>query len=196
MVPEDTIRRVRDVLGCLVLLLATLPLLLTVACLIRLDSPGPALFRQRRVGQHGRVFTMLKFRSMRTDAEANGPVWAVEHDPRATRVGGFIRRTRIDELPQLINVLRGEMSLVGPRPERPEFEARLSRAIPNYRERCLVPPGITGLAQVTLPYSASVDDARRKQKYDLFYVRNRSLALDLRIMLATASVMLRGSGAR
>jgi exopolysaccharide biosynthesis polyprenyl glycosylphosphotransferase len=192
----DAMRRVRDVAGSLALLLLTLPLLVLVACLIKLDSPGPVLYRQERVGLNGRVFTLLKFRSMRIDAEAAGPRWAAQRDPRVTRVGAFIRACRIDELPQLLNVLRGEMSLVGPRPERLYFAEQLARIIPCYNERTRVPPGITGWAQVNYPYGASVQDARAKLEFDLYYTNNRSLNLDLRIMLATVRVMALGTGAR
>jgi len=164
--------------------------------LIRLESPGPVLYRQQRVGQRGRVFTLLKFRSMRVDAEARGPTWAAQHDPRVTRVGGFIRRTRIDERPQLINVLRGEMSFVGPRPERPHFVDQLAEIIPFYRDRTSIKPGITGWAQVNYPYGASIDAARQKLSYDLYYVKHRSLFLDALIVVATVRVILFQEGAR
>jgi lipopolysaccharide/colanic/teichoic acid biosynthesis glycosyltransferase len=154
------------------------------------------LYRQERVGLHGRPFTVLKFRSMRTDAEACGPVWAMQRDPRVTRIGSFIRLTRIDELPQLINVLRGEMSFIGPRPERPHFVAQLERALPFYRDRAQVKPGLTGWAQVNYPYGASVEDARAKLSYDLYYVKHRSLLLDLQILVATVRVVLFQRGAR
>jgi exopolysaccharide biosynthesis polyprenyl glycosylphosphotransferase len=192
----NAVRRVRDITGSLLLLVMTLPLLLLVACLIKLDSRGPLLYRQDRVGLHGRVFTLLKFRSMRTDAEAAGPCWAAERDPRVTRVGAFIRACRIDELPQLINVLRGEMSLVGPRPERPYFTAQLARILPRYDDRTRVLPGVTGWAQVKYRYGASVEDARAKLEYDLHYLANRSLLFDLRILAATVRVVSFGIGAR
>ncbi len=189
-------RRICDVVGSLLLLLITLPALLIVACLIKLDSRGPVLYRQHRVGLHGRVFSLLKFRSMRVDAEAAGPCWAIERDPRVTRLGAFLRATRLDETPQLLNVLFGQMSLVGPRPERPHFAEQLSRVIPRYDERTKVPPGITGWAQVNYPYGASVEDARAKLTFDLFYIENRTLLLDLRILLATVPVVLFCKGAR
>jgi exopolysaccharide biosynthesis polyprenyl glycosylphosphotransferase len=192
----DMVRRARDIAGSLLLLALSLPMLLVVACLIKLDSRGPVLYRQKRVGLHGRVFSVLKFRSMRIDAEAAGPCWAAERDPRVTRVGGIIRACRIDELPQLVNVLRGEMSLVGPRPERPHFTAQLARVIPRYDERTRVLPGITGLAQVSYPYGASVEDARAKLEYDLRYLDNRSLLLDLRVLFATVRVVVCRMGAR
>ncbi len=190
------VRRGGDIVGSVLLLVLTLPLLLLVAWLIKLDSPGPVLYRQDRVGLHGRVFTLLKFRSMRLDAEAAGPCWAAERDPRVTRVGAAIRACRIDELPQLVNVLRGEMSLVGPRPERPHFTAQLARVLPRYSERTSVLPGITGWAQVSYRYGASVEDARVKLDYDLDYVARRSLLFDLRILAATVPVVLFRVGAR
>ncbi len=192
----ETVRRGRDILVSIFLLALSVPLLLVVACMIKLDSPGPVLYRQDRVGLRGHVFSVLKFRSMRVDAEAGGPCWAAAQDPRITRVGAIIRATRIDELPQLVNVLRGEMSLVGPRPERLHFTTQLARVIPRYEERNRVLPGITGLAQVSYPYGASVEDARAKLDYDLHYLENRSLLLDLRILAATVRVVLCRVGAR
>jgi exopolysaccharide biosynthesis polyprenyl glycosylphosphotransferase len=190
------VQRAADILLSLTLLAFTLPLMLLTALAIRLDSRGPVLYRQDRVGLGGRVFTVLKFRSMRTDAEARGPVWAAQRDPRVTRVGSFIRLTRIDELPQLLNVLRGEMSFIGPRPERPHFVEQLEQALPFYRDRALVKPGLTGWAQVNYPYGASVEDARAKLSYDLYYVKHRSLLLDLMILIATVRVVLFQRGAR
>ena len=188
--------RAGDVVTCLVFLVATLPLMLVVALLVGLESRGPVLYRQERVGKGGRPFTLLKFRSMRVNAEALGPAWAQQRDPRVTRVGSFMRRTRIDELPQLINILRGEMSFIGPRPERPHFVEQLAAAIPFYRERARVKPGLTGWAQVNYPYGASVEDARAKLSYDLYYVKNRSPLLDLLILLSTVRVILFQEGAR
>ncbi len=193
---SDAARRARDVWGSLVLLVLVMPVLLVVVCLIKLDSLGPLLYRQDRVGLHGRVFTILKFRSMRVDAEACGPCWAALRDPRVTRVGALIRASRIDELPQLLNVLRGEMSLIGPRPERPHFTEQLARVIPSYHDRTRVLPGITGWAQVNYPYGASVEDARIKLTYDLHYIRNRTLWLDLRILIATVWVVMFRIGSR
>jgi sugar transferase (PEP-CTERM system associated) len=191
------IRRAGDLILSIAFLACTLPLMLVVAALIKLDSEGPVLYRQERVGLHGRVFTLLKFRSMRTDAEAGGkPRWALRNDPRITRVGNVIRATRIDELPQLLNVVRGEMSFIGPRPERPEFVAELARIIPLYHDRAYVKPGITGWAQVNFPYGASVEDARQKLSYEIFYVKNRSLLLDLLILVSTVRVILFQEGAR
>ena len=169
-------RRTLDVIGSLLLLAFTLPLLLLVAFLIKVDSTGPALYRQSRVGLHGRIFTMLKFRSMRVDAEAAGPRWATDRDPRMTRIGAFIRATRLDEVPQLLNVLRGEMSLVGPRPERPHFVQQLAAIIPRYNERTHVLPGITGWAQINYPYGASVEDARAKLAFDLVLYQQPGVA--------------------
>jgi exopolysaccharide biosynthesis polyprenyl glycosylphosphotransferase len=189
-------RRALDVIGSLLLLAFTVPLLLLVAFLIKVDSHGPVLYRQSRVGLHGRIFTILKFRSMRVDAEVAGPCWATDRDPRMTRIGAFIRATRLDEVPQLLNVLRGEMSLVGPRPERPHFVQQLAAIIPRYNERTHVLPGITGWAQINYPYGASVEDARAKLAFDLFYINNRALLLDLRILLRTIPVVLFRIGAR
>jgi lipopolysaccharide/colanic/teichoic acid biosynthesis glycosyltransferase len=167
--------------------------MLAVACLIKLESRGPVLYQEDRVGLHGRIFSLLKLRSMQIDAEAGGPCWAAQRDRRVTRIGGFIRACRIDELPQLINVLRGEMSLVGPRPERPFFTEQLREVIQQYDERTRVLPGITGWAQVNFP---SVGDARAKLSYDLYYIHNQTMLLDLQILLATVRVVLLGVGAR
>ncbi len=191
------VKRAIDIIASLVLLILTLPLMLGVSILIRLETPGPALYRQERVGLHGKIFTLFKFRSMRVDAEAGGkPVWAAKRDPRITRVGSIIRQTRIDELPQLLNVLRGEMSLTGPRPERPLFVEQLDAVIPFYAVRSYVKPGITGWAQVNYPYGASVEDAREKLSYDLYYVKNRGVVLDLLILISTVRVILFREGAR
>jgi sugar transferase (PEP-CTERM system associated) len=191
------IKRVIDVVVSGLLLAFTFPLMLAIAILIKLDNPRPVFYRQPRAGLHGRVFTLFKFRSMRTDAEAAGtPRWAVKSDPRITRIGALIRQTRIDELPQLFNVLRGEMSLIGPRPERPHFVEQLAAVIPFYHERSYVKPGITGWAQVNYPYGASVEDAREKLSYDLYYVKHRSTMLDLLILMATVRVILFREGAR
>jgi exopolysaccharide biosynthesis polyprenyl glycosylphosphotransferase len=193
----DRVKRLTDLLIACSLIALTLPLMLIVALAIRCDSPGPVFYRQERVGLNGRRFVLLKFRSMRQDAEADGrPVWAAARDNRVTRVGGFMRLTRIDELPQLFNVLRGEMSLVGPRPERPYFVEQFSKLIPSYDDRHAVLPGITGWAQVNYPYGASLEDAREKLRYDLQYIANYSFLLDLRILLATVRVVLSGEGAR
>jgi exopolysaccharide biosynthesis polyprenyl glycosylphosphotransferase len=166
-----------------------------VGLAIRMDSPGPVFYSQERVGYRGRVFRVWKFRSMVEGAEADGrAVWARPSDPRVTRVGRFLRRTRLDELPQVLNVLRGEMSAVGPRPERPEFVAELERTIPFYRARLLVKPGLTGWAQIKYRYGASAGEALVKLQYDLYYVKHRSLLLDALIVAKTAPVILRLAG--
>ncbi len=185
-----------DIVAASLLLAFTAPLMLVTALLIKLESRGPVFYEQERVGLHGRTFTVRKFRSMRVDAEANGPVWAVAGDARVTRVGAYIRLLRIDELPQLLTVLRGDMSLIGPRPERPHFVGQLSAVIPGYCERTRVKPGLTGWAQVNFPYGASVEDARAKLSYDLYYVKHRTFFLDLLILMATVRVVLFQEGAR
>jgi sugar transferase (PEP-CTERM system associated) len=174
-----------------------LPIMALVALAIRLTSPGAVLYHQQRVGQHGRIFTVHKFRSMRWDAEAEtGPVWASkEGDARVTPIGSWLRRTRLDELPQLWNVLRGDMSLVGPRPERPEFVTDLTRQIPFYGQRHIVRPGLTGWAQVRYTYGATTEDALQKLQYDLFYIKNLSLALDLFVMASTVKTVVMRKGA-
>jgi exopolysaccharide biosynthesis polyprenyl glycosylphosphotransferase len=179
-----------------VLIALTAPLALLTALLVRLSSPGAVLYRQTRVGLDGKTFELLKWRTMRADAEkASGPVWATgENDPRVTRLGRFMRKVRLDELPQLWNVLRGQMSFVGPRPERPHFVARLREVIPYYDERHSVRPGITGWAQVKFPYGSTLEDAEEKLEYDLYYVKHMSLLLDLAIVLETVKVMALGRG--
>jgi exopolysaccharide biosynthesis polyprenyl glycosylphosphotransferase len=194
---EQGLHRLLDLGAGVVLLTLTLPLLLLTALAIKLDTKGPVLYRQERIGQGGRRFMLIKFRSMRVDAEAAGrPLWASQHDPRVTRVGRIIRRTRIDEIPQVFNVLSGDMAFVGPRPERPAFVEELRALIPNYDVRAVVKPGITGWAQVNYPYGASVEDARMKLSYDLYYIRRRSLFLDLLILMATVRVVLFQEGSR
>ena len=191
----EIIKRLVDMTLALAGLLVALPVMALVALAIKLESPGPALFRQPRLGQNGRVFILNKFRSMRPDAEKDtGPVWSQQEDPRITRVGAFLRRTRLDELPQLFNVLVGDMSFIGPRPERPEFVYELQRHIPFYMERLSVKPGITGWAQVRYRYGASVQDALEKLQYDLYYIKNLSLFLDLLILLNTIQVVLFARG--
>lgn len=193
----DLLKRSFDILVSSIFLALTLPFTLIAALLIKLESRGPILYRQERVGLHGRPFMVLKLRSMRQDAETGGsPQWAQVRDPRVTRVGAVIRKTRIDELPQLINVLRGNMSFVGPRPERPFFVDQLGREIPFYRERHCVKPGITGWAQINYPYGASLEDSRQKLSYDLYYAKNHGLFLDFIIILSTVRVILMQQGAR
>jgi sugar transferase (PEP-CTERM system associated) len=189
------IKRVFDLAASSVLLVLTLPLMIVTALAIRLESPGPIIYRQVRTGRAGRPFTVLKFRSMRVDAEKDGAQWAKPGDTRVTRVGRVIRKLRIDELPQIINVLRGEMSFVGPRPERPEFVAKLKEQIPFYDLRHSVKPGLTGWAQVRYSYGASVEDARTKLQFDLYYVKNHSLFLDILILFETVRVILFREGA-
>ncbi|MDZ7990622.1 MAG: sugar transferase [Nostoc sp. EfeVER01] len=188
------LKRAVDIILILFLLVLVAPLLLLVALLVRLDSPGPVLYSQQRSGLHGKPFRVYKFRSMYQDAEKLGAQWASQRDPRITRVGYWLRLLRIDELPQIWNVLRGEMSLIGPRPERPEFDVKLKEAIPYYEVRYLVKPGITGWAQVMYPYGASIEDAYEKLSYDLYYIKNYSIWLDLAIAFKTIRVVLLGKG--
>ncbi len=192
-------KRLLDVAVASAALILTWPVMLLVALAIKIgDGPSlPVLYKQRRVGLNGRVFDVLKFRSMRPDAEKEGTAqWAVENDPRVTRIGNVLRKYRLDELPQIFNVLAGQMSIVGPRPERPEFVDQLSAEIPYYAERHTVKPGVTGWAQLRYAYGASAEDAKEKLQYDLYYVKNHSLPLDLMIMLQTVEVILWGKGAR
>jgi sugar transferase (PEP-CTERM system associated) len=197
---SKTSRALKRLVGLVLssMMLITLsPLLLLVAVAIKLESRGPALFSQERVGEHGDLFTLYKFRSMKADAEKeSGPVWAEEDDPRITRVGKIIRKLRIDELPQLWNVLKGDMSFVGPRPERPYFVEKLKKAIPYYNERFSVKPGVTGWAQIKYPYGATEKDALEKLKYDLYYIKNMSLVMDLIVIFHTAKTVLLGRGSR
>lgn len=191
------IKRVSDVLFSLLLIAVSAPIMLVTALLIKLDSRGPVLYKQERVGQNNSSFMVAKFRSMRTDAEKDGkPQWASAQDSRVTRVGNVIRKLRIDELPQLFNVLKGEMSLVGPRPERPFFVEQLTEQIPYFAVRHSVKPGVTGWAQVRYAYGATVEDAQNKLQYDLYYVKNHSLFLDLVVLFETIGVVLTGKGAR
>jgi sugar transferase (PEP-CTERM system associated) len=190
------VKRLFDISATATLLVFTLPIMAIMALSIAIESGGPVIYRQDRVGRGGRKFTLLKFRSMGLDAEKDGrPSWAVANDSRVTRVGRFMRRTRIDELPQLINVLRGEMSLVGPRPERPEFVAMLTEQIPFYGVRHSVKPGITGWAQVRYSYGSTIEHAVKKLEYDLYYVKNHTLLLDLLILIDTVRVVMIGDGA-
>jgi exopolysaccharide biosynthesis polyprenyl glycosylphosphotransferase len=192
-----TIKRALDLAFSLIGLVISLPVMALVAIAVKLDSPGPVIFRQQRVGLGGKGFEVLKFRSMRVDAEeANGAQWASKNDPRATRVGAFLRKFRLDELPQFVNVIRGEMSFVGPRPERPVFVEQLRKEISYYDERHSVRPGLTGWAQVQYPYGATVQDAYRKLEYDLFYLKNMSIFFDCAIILETIRTVFTGRGAR
>ncbi len=189
-------KRVFDVAASLLLLVLTAPIVLLFAAIVRLDSRGPAFYRQTRVGLYGTTFNLIKQRSMRLDAEADGAQWATKDDPRVTRVGRFIRKVRIDELPQSWSVLKGEMSFVGPRPERPKFVSDLEEKLPYYAERHMVKPGITGWAQINYPYGASIEDSRHKLEYDLYYAKNYTPFLDLLILLQTLRVVLWHEGAR
>jgi sugar transferase (PEP-CTERM system associated) len=194
---SSVLKRVFDIAASLVLLIVALPLILFGAIAVKLDSKGPAFFRQTRVGLFGEHFQLVKLRSMRTDAEADGKAkWAEKDDPRVTRVGKWIRLLRIDELPQIWSVLKGDMSFVGPRPERPEFVSDLEEKLLYYSERHIVKPGITGWAQINYPYGASLQDARAKLEYDLYYAKNYTPFLDILILLQTLRVVLWPEGAR
>jgi exopolysaccharide biosynthesis polyprenyl glycosylphosphotransferase len=190
--------RALDVLASVAVLLVALPAMVLTFVAIKIEDGwgAPALYSQARVGLGGKLFRVLKFRSMCQDAEQNGAQWAQHGDPRVTRVGAVIRKLRIDELPQVVNVLRGHMSFVGPRPERPEFVAQLAEKIPYYAQRHCVKPGITGWAQLCYPYGSSESDALEKLQYDLYYIKNNSLLFDLAILIQTAEVVLFGKGAR
>lgn len=188
------VKRVSDILLSLLIFLLSWPFIFICGWLHKLESPGPIFYSQIRTGHHGEIFKIYKLRSMRTDAESNGAVWAQENDPRITKIGKFIRLTRIDELPQLWNVFKGDMSFIGPRPERPEFNVSLAEQIPFYDLRHSVRPGLTGWAQVRYPYGASVEDAKEKLQYDLYYIKNYSLLLDLEILVKTVQVVVFGKG--
>jgi sugar transferase (PEP-CTERM system associated) len=190
------LKRAFDLGFSLLFLLLSSPLILLAVLLVRLESKGPAIYAQKRIGLNNREFTLYKIRSMRQDAEDGQAVWAARNDPRITLVGGLLRKTRLDELPQLFNVLKGDMSLIGPRPERGEFTRELAKALPYYDVRHSVKPGITGWAQVCYPYGASLEDARAKLEYDLYYVKNLSPLLDAKILLKTVGVILFPRGAR
>ena len=194
--PQQVIRRLVSILVASVGLLLCLPILPVIALAVRLSSPGPVFFRQTRVGFRGRLFTAFKFRTMRADAEPNGAVWATNGDPRITRLGRFMRRTRLDEIPQMWNVLRGDMAFVGPRPERPEFVQWLCREIPYYDLRHMIRPGLTGWAQVRYKYGASLEETKRKLEYDLYYLKHVSIGLDLLIMFETIKTIVLRRGAQ
>jgi len=192
---EWRVKRFADVTFSILILLAALPILLLLAAVIKMDSRGPVFYCQKRVGMNGRVYTMLKFRSMVHNAEEmTGPVWAMKNDPRVTRLGKIMRKTRLDELPQLLNVIKGDMSWVGPRPERPMFVDTLKKEIPLYARRLKVRPGITGWAQIKGEYDQSLEHVRQKLTYDLFYIENMSLRMDLKIIIITILVMIKGKG--
>ncbi len=192
---ERKLKRFIDLVLSVIILIVSSPLILITAIAIKLDSEGPIFFVQERMGQHGKIFKMIKFRSMKKDAEKlTGPVWSQKDDPRVTRVGKIIRKLRIDEIPQFINVLKGDMSIVGPRPERPYFVEKLSKEIPYYKRRLRARPGITGWAQVKHKYDESIEDVKIKLRYDLFYIENMSIRMDLKILLRTIFVVLFGKG--
>jgi sugar transferase (PEP-CTERM system associated) len=176
--------------------LLSLPIVIVTAILIKLESRGPVFYKQERVGKNGRTFVLVKFRSMRVDAEKEGPVWASKGDDRTTRVGRVIRKVRIDEIPQFWNIIKGDMNFVGPRPERPHFVAQLAQEIPYYEQRHLIAPGLTGWAQIKYPYGASIEDARQKLQYDLFYIKNHGLVFDAIILFETVKIILFGRGAQ
>jgi exopolysaccharide biosynthesis polyprenyl glycosylphosphotransferase len=192
---EKKLKRILDILISFLILLITLPLNIFIAILIKLDSKGPVFFRQKRSGMSNKEFKIIKFRSMFKDAEKHtGPIWSQKDDPRVTRIGKLIRKLRIDEIPQMYNVLKGEMSLVGPRPERPFFVDQLSEQIPYYKRRLKVRPGITGWAQVKHKYDENIEDVKVKLRYDLFYIENMSLRMDIKILARTILVVLFGKG--
>lgn len=189
----DLIRRIVDIVVSMVGLVLSLPLMFIAGVLIKLDTPGPVFYVQERVGRHGKVFNMYKLRSMVVDAEKQGAKWADKDDPRVTRIGRIIRKSRIDELPQLLNVLKGDMALIGPRPERPEFILEFNEDIPGFINRLQVRPGLTGWAQVNGGYDITPEE---KLKLDMYYIQNRSIKLDLIIVFKTIRVIISGSGAR
>lgn len=192
---EESAKRVVDIVASILILVVTAPLWIFVGIAIKLNSPGPLVYSQERVGKNGKLFRMHKFRSMYQDAEArSGPVWATQNDPRITSVGRFLRKTRLDEIPQFMDVLRGDMSLVGPRPERPHFVEKLSKEVPLYKRRLAVKPGITGWAQIKQGYDTSIEDVKSKVRYDLFYIENMSFRMDLKILIMTVYVMIAGKG--
>ena len=193
---EQFLKRVMDMIISVTALFVLSPLLMLIALFIKVDNPGPVFYRQKRVGLRGKEFMLFKFRSMIHNAEkTTGPVWAIKNDSRVTRIGKILRPYRLDEIPQLINVLRGDMSFVGPRPERPAFISRLRKSIPFYSLRLNVHPGITGLAQVKHSYDASLDDVKKKLAYDLEYINSMSIRLDLKIFLKTVLTVIKKEGA-
>lgn len=192
---EESAKRLMDIVVSLAILTLSSPLWVFIGIAIKMNSPGPLVYSQERVGKDGKIFRMHKFRSMYHDAEAKtGPVWATTNDPRVTRVGRFLRKTRLDEIPQFMDVLRGDMSLVGPRPERPHFVEELSKEIPLYKRRLVVKPGITGWAQVKQGYDTSIEDVKSKVRYDLFYIENMSFRMDIKILIITFYTMIAGKG--
>ncbi|MGY0395421.1 exopolysaccharide biosynthesis polyprenyl glycosylphosphotransferase [Fusobacterium sp. SYSU M8A802] len=191
---QNNIKRLFDIIMAIIIGIMALPVMIIAAIIVRLESPGPVIYSQDRVGENGKEFKVHKFRSMRNDAEKDGAKWAQVNDPRVTKFGNFMRKTRIDELPQLVNVFKGQMSFIGPRPERMVFIKELEKEIPYYNLRHMVKPGLTGWAQVMYPYGASVEDARKKLEYDLYYIKHHSLYLDLIIMFMTFKTVVFGKG--
>ena len=187
-------KRIFDIVISILLLIVSIPFLPFLYLAVKIDSKGSFFFMQQRTGRRSKKFMAVKIRSMYVNSESNGPQWAQKNDPRVTKVGKFFRKTRIDEIPQLINIFRGEMSFIGPRPERPEFVEKLEKKIPFYNERLLIKPGLTGWAQINFPYGASEKDAEEKLQYDLYYIKNRSFFLDLSILLKTIKTVLGGGG--
>ena len=188
-------KRLFDILISFLILILTFPLLVIIGIAIKLDSEGPVFYKQERCGIGGKIFKIYKFRTMKKDAEKlSGPVWSQKNDPRITRVGKFLRKVRMDELPQMLNILKGEMSLVGPRPERPFFVEKFALEIPYYKRRLRVKPGVTGWAQVKHKYDENIEDVKTKLKFDLFYIENMSLRMDLKILIRTIFVVLFGKG--
>lgn len=192
---EKKAKRLFDILISFLILILTFPLLVIIGIAIKLDSEGPVFYKQERCGIGGKIFKIYKFRTMKKDAEKlSGPVWSQKNDPRITRVGKFLRKVRMDELPQMLNILKGEMSLVGPRPERPFFVEKFALEIPYYKRRLRVKPGVTGWAQVKHKYDENIEDVKTKLKFDLFYIENMSLRMDLKILIRTIFVVLFGKG--
>ncbi|MBO8206822.1 exopolysaccharide biosynthesis polyprenyl glycosylphosphotransferase [Prochlorococcus marinus XMU1406] len=191
---EMRIKRLGDILLALILLIITFPIILTSMILIFLDDRGPIFYTQKRVGKNEKIFSIIKLRSMRVDAERKGPQWAKEKDLRITKIGTLLRKLRFDELPQLISVIKGEMSLIGPRPERPSIDKELKKSIPHYSLRYSIRPGLSGWAQVNYPYGASIKDSKNKLSYDLFYIKNRSFILDILILIKTIKLILNAKG--
>jgi exopolysaccharide biosynthesis polyprenyl glycosylphosphotransferase len=191
---EETMKRILDVAVSSVVLIVGMPVWVLIALIVKLESPGQIFYKQERVGKDGERFNIIKFRSMREDAEKAGPQWAHKKDPRITRVGKWLRKLHFDEVPQFVNVLNGNMSLVGPRPERPMFVESLSKEIPLYMRRLKVRPGITGWAQLKHRYDETIEDVKKKVQYDLYYIENMSLRMDMKILLSTATHMFLGRG--
>ena len=190
----EFLKRIFDILFALTFSIISLPFIPFIMLLVKLNSTGPIFFTQVRTGKDGREFKAIKFRSMYVNSENKGPMYAQENDPRVTKIGKFLRKTRVDEIPQLFNILKGEMSFIGPRPERPEFIKDLEVSLPFYRERLLVKPGLTGWAQINFPYAATIEENLKKLQYDLYYIKNRSLTLDLSILLKTLNIIIKGAG--